>query len=85
MQLRRFETKEAIWRQHLASLNKEIASTQQRSGQLQEAQLWAGSQSLRGGHVQAGAVLSIVLMYSSQIQTDKGKQEPEHDWDCNSW
>ena len=44
-----------FWRQHLASPNKEIASTKRRSGQVQEAQLWAGSQSARrGGRVQAG-------------------------------
>lgn len=85
MQLRRFETKEVIWRQHLASLNKEIASTKQRSGQLHEAQLWASSQSVIGERVQAVAGFCIVLdftyMYSLQILTDKREQEPQHVWD----
>lgn len=71
MQPRRFETKEAIWRQLLASLNKEIATTKHRSGQLQEKQLGAGSQSVIGGYAQARGgfciVLESVYMYSAQI------------------
>lgn len=77
MRLRRCETKEAIWRQHLASPNKEIASAKLRSGQLQEAELRAGSQSVRGEHVHAGGGFSIVLdftsAHSTQMQTDKEK------------
>lgn len=74
MQLRRFETKETIWRQHLASLNKEIASTKQRSGQLQEAQLGAGSGSVIGGDSMHRLetlfliFLDFIYMYSSDLE-----------------
>lgn len=77
MQLRRFETKEAIWRQHLASLNKETASTKQRSGQLQEVPLAVTHGRLKHTLV---FVLDFIYMQSSQIETDKGNQEPQHVW-----
>ena len=62
MQLRRSETKEAIWRQHLASPNKEIASAKLRSGRVQEERLLgAGSQSQGGGGMFGPGAVTVFL------------------------
>lgn len=78
-QRRRFDVSTSPrWTKKLHPQSREVDNCRRRSSELAHTQA-------EEGMYRPGAVFCIVLdfiyMYSSQIQTDKGKQEPEHVWD----